>query len=295
MVNLADIARGAGHGSGLEALTRQYGLDPGQSAKVIEALLPAFALAFQRMALNPAVFADFTRTLTSGNYASYFDNPGQPNAAAQGAAVVEQLFRSPEAARQVAAQTAALTGVGVQVMQQLVPMIAATIVGGMFRTATVEGFAGLLRQWGDALKAASEQIDPPKPQDPWSAWQAAAGQMMGLHPAPAPKPAPMNALDAWVAMVGAMTGMASPATPVDVAPRQRIAPPPASASGPAPDEEGDADAPDEAPDTPRAPDGEPNPFEAMSQMFETGREVHAQHLAAFQSILDNVWGPDQKA
>jgi hypothetical protein len=28
----------------------------------------------------------------------------------------------------------------------------------------------------------------------------------------------------------------------------------------------------------------------MSQMFETGREVQTHHLAALQSILDNVWG-----
>ena len=68
---------------------------------------------------------------------------------------------------------------GAQVMQQMMPTLAATVVGGMFRYATVEGFADVLRQWGDALKAASEKLDPPKPQDPWSAWQEAAGQMMG--------------------------------------------------------------------------------------------------------------------
>lgn len=315
MVNLADIAREATRGGGLDAWSRQYGLDPAQTAKVVEALLPAFTLAFQRMALNPSAFADFTRSLGSGRYAPFFDNPGQSHAA-NGAALVQQLFRSPEAAQQVAAQTAALTGVGVQVMQQLLPTLAATLMGGVYRYATVEGYAGLLREWGDALKSASEQLDPPKPQDPWSAWQAAASQMMGLKPAapppPKPPPEPTNVLDAWVAMVGAMTGMATPSSesastppssPARSAPRRVLdeqEPPPAATTalpdGEAPREDAigaPGTANGSASTSPKAAD-EANPFETMSQIFETGREVQAQHLSALQSILDNVWGPARK-
>ena len=311
MVNLSDITRQAGHGGGFDAVSRQFGLDPAQSARVIEALLPAFTMAFQRLALNPAAFADFTRALTSGTYGAYFDNPNQAHAASNGAAVLQQLFRSPEATKQVAAQAAALTGVGVQVMQQIMPTLAATLVGGMFRYATVEGFADLLRQWGDALKAASERLDPPKPQDPWSAWQAAAGQMMGLQPAPPPArpapPEPSSVLDAWVAMVGAMAGAASVPPPT----RSAI-PPPRPEPAPIPEAvPRTVDVELAHPDNPESADGEPaaaqadqaagaaegdaNPFEAVSQMFEAGREVHAQHVAAFQSILDNVWGAGRKA
>lgn len=303
MVNLADLARLSGHGAGLDVMSRQYGLDPALTAKAVEAVLPAFTMAFQRLMLNPTAFADFTKAIASGSYAPFFDNPSQSQAATSGAAVLEQLFRSPEATKQVAAHAAALTGVGAQVMQQMMPTLAATVVGGMFRYATVEGFADVLRQWGDALKAASEKLDPPKPQDPWSAWQEAAGQMMGLRaptpPAPKPMPAePANVLDAWVAMVGAMTGtsgVASAATPPAA---------PAPQSTPV-----EPAAPEDVSETYDAPSGmgasaaattptsgeEPNPFEAMSQMFETGADVHAQNVAAFQSILDNVWGPANRA
>lgn len=310
MVNLAELARLSGHGAGLDAMSRQYGLDPALTAKAVEAVLPAFTMAFQRLILNPTAFADFTKAIASGSYAPFFDNPGQSHAATSGAAVLEQLFRSPEAAKQVATHAAALTGVGSQVMQQMMPALAATIVGGMFRYATVEGFADVLRQWGDALKSASEKLDPPKPQDPWSAWQAAAGQMMGLRPAPPPpKPAPAepaNVLDAWVTMVGAMTGMPGVASAASAAPAPRASS--AVAPEPAPP---DVDQQEHAPDASDAPSsqadaaadtstarpsgGEPNPFEAMSQMFETGADVHAQNVAAFQSILDNVWGQSRKA
>ena len=302
MVNLADITRESGQGTGLAALSRLYGLDQTQTSRAIEALLPAFTLAFQRLALNPVAFGDLLRAVGSGTYAPFFDNPGQSQAAKQGAAVLDQLFRSPEGARQVAAQAASLTGVGMQVMQQMMPVLAATIVGGMFRAASVEGFADLLRQWGDALRTAGEKLDPPKPQDPWSAWQDAAGRMMGLRPAAPPKPAapePTSVLDAWVAMVGAMTGASPGAAPAPPAPA-----PQASVFHPIPEPSFDDDeAEDTVPQdrTSAASSGEagsrttPNPFEAVSQMFETGRDVHAQHVAAFQSILDNVWGPNRKA
>lgn len=306
MVTLSDITRQAGHGGGLDVVSRQFGLDPAQSARAIEALLPAFTLAFQRLALNPAAFADFTKALTSGTYGAYFDNPNQAHAASNGAAVLEQLFRSPEAQKQVAAQAAALTGVGVQVMQQIMPTLAATLVGGMFRYATVEGFADLLRQWGDALKAASERLDPPKPQDPWSAWQSAASQMMGLRPAPPPHPArpePASVLDAWVAMVGAMTGAAGAAA-TQAPPLARTEPLQIADSAPLIEDDASPDAASSEAEvggeqaTSRhaaSPDGDANPFEAVSQMFETGREVHAQHVAAFQNILDSVWGAGRKA
>lgn len=319
MVNLADIAREARQGGGLDVISRQFGLDPTSTAKAVEALLPAFTLAFQRLVLNPVAFAEFTKTVTSGAYASFFDNPGHSDAIRSGAAIVEQLFRSPEATKRVAAQAAALTGLGAQTMQQMMPVLAATIISGMFRYATVEGFAELLRQWGDALKMASEQLDPPKPQDPWSAWQRAAGQMIGLRPEAPPKqtiplPDPANVLDAWVALVGAMTGLPGQAparAPAPPSPRRSsVFTPPEAPRHPMVDfvrrdETGAASAPQpadgsggsfdgERPSAQQKPGEEPNPFEAMSQMFETGREMQAQHVAAFQSILDNVWGAGRR-
>ncbi|HMO29164.1 DUF937 domain-containing protein [Enterovirga sp.] len=319
MVNLADIAREAGQGGGLDAMSRQLGLDPASTARAVEALLPAFTLAFQRLVQNPVAFAEFTKAVTSGVYASFFDNPGRADAVRSGMAIVEQLFRSPEATKQVAAQAAALTGIGVQAMQQAMPILAATIIGGMFRYATVEGFAELLRQWGDALKMASEQLDPPKPQDPWSAWQRAAGQMIGLRSEPLPPPPkktislpdPANVLDAWVSLVGAMTGLPAPAparAPAAPAPRRTPVFTPEAPRAPRPDfarrddaapapqyAEGSGDPSQEERPAPQQNAGEePNPFEAMSQMFETGREMQAQHVAAFQSILDNVWGAGRK-
>lgn len=267
MVNLFDIARQAGGGTALDVLAQRAGMGTGEARRAVEALLPAFTLAFQRSAANPAAFAELIGSIGSGRYAPFYDGAPfgrAPDRAASGDALVAQLFRSPEAAGQVAAQAAEMTGLGAQVVAGMLPTVAGMLIGGMFRYATAEGFADLLRQWSEALKVASRNVaanvapHAPKPAaDPWTAWADVATAMMG-GAKPAPKaPQPQDPVAAWTAMMGALVG-GGPPEPV---------PPPAPP--------------------------QPNPFETLSQMFDTGREVQARHLAAMQTILDRVWGAPQ--
>ncbi|TDR93898.1 DUF937 domain-containing protein [Enterovirga rhinocerotis] len=292
MVNLFDIARQSGSGMGLDILSRQFGLAPAQTIRAVEAVLPAFTLAFQRAALDPAAFGELMRTIGSGRYAPFYDAPNAAQAAANGGAILDQLFKSPEASGQIAAQAAALAGVGTQALQEMMPALAATIAGGAFRVATVEGFADHLRQWGDALKSASVRINPPRPQDPWSAWQDAVSSMMGVRPEPAPAAPPASAepatvLDAWVAMVGSMMGAAAPEAGTTGS-SSSSEPDAVAQSGESP-AQADSDPGSDAPEA-ESKAGEPNPFAALSEIFESGRTIQDQHLAAFQSILDGVWG-----
>lgn len=257
MVNLFDIVHQAQRGSGLDGLARQFGLGPVQVQSAVEALLPAFSLALQRSAMNPGAFADILGAIGSGRYAPFFDPAGSWSARPQGPGgedLVARLFRTPEATRDVAAQAAAMTGIGVQVVQHMMPHLAAMLIGGLSRYASMEGMSDVLRQWSDALKTASRETGRPSAApagDPWAAWTEAARTMMG---APKPAPAPPDPFEAWTAAMATLMGAPAPAPP-----------PPAPAT--------------------------PNPFEALSQMFETGREVQQQHLASFQTILDGVWGP----
>lgn len=264
MVNLLDIVRQAQQGSGLDGMAKQFGLAPAQARSAVEALLPAFSLALQRTAMNPSAFADILGAIGSGRYAPFFDRAGSWSSRPPlpgGDDLVARLFRTPEATREVAAQAAAMTGLGAQVLQHMIPHLAAMLIGGLSRSASLEGLSDVLRQWSDALKAASRDARPPvrDPADPWTAWTEVARTMMGApEPAPAPQPPQAsNPFEAWTVAMAALTGT----RPATAAP----APPPA----PAP----------------------PSPFEALSQMFETGREVQQQHLATFQTILDGAWGP----
>ena len=267
MVNLFEIMRQAQSGAALPALSRQFGLDGADMQRAVDALLPAFSLALQRNAADPNAFAHLIGLVTSGRYAPFFDGSAGASpsaAAANGQDVLSALFGSREVTRQVAGQAAAATGIGVQALQEMMPVLAATLVGGMFRYATVEGFADLLRTWSDSLRAAAAPAPAPRPAapfGPWSGWFELMNRVTGASPPPQPPPALPYAdpFKAWAEIMGGLAGPApSPAPP---APPPAL-PPPAPAS---------------------------NPFEALFHMYETGREAQAQHVAALASIIDGAW------
>lgn len=268
MVHLFDIARRAHGGAGFDVLSRQFGLDAAQTQRALEALLPAFTLAFQRKVTNPASFADMLGMVASGRYASFYDGAGAwPGPAGRGAGdrLLEQLFGSLEVGK-VAAQASAVTGLGAHLLQQMMPALAATLVGGMFRYASIEGFADLLGQWSAAIKAAVP-AKRPAPADPWSAWAEVAGRMMGggsSFAAPPPPPAD-TPFEAWTKAVGGMLGQAQP----------RPEPP--------------------RRESPRSEPPPQDPLQAVLQMFETGREVQSQHLADLRRIVDAAWTAPVKA
>ena len=256
MVNLFDIARQAESGHAFASLSRRFGLDGGQTQRAVEALLPAFTLAFQRTVMDPGAFANLIGMVGSGRFAPFYDAEGSGGGQRHlqaGESVLGQLFGSKEVTRQIASQASTMTGIGAQVFVDMLPILAASLVGGMFRFASVEGFADFLRQWSEAIKAAH----PPRHRreamdasDPWSAWGDVVRASFGGAQA-RPAPAADNPVEAWSRMMATMLPRAAP-------------PPP--------------------------PPSQPNPFEAVSRMFETGRDVQAQYLSSLQAILDGVWG-----
>lgn len=262
MVHLFDIARRAHQGAGFDVLSRQFGLDPAQTQRAVEALLPAFTLAFQRNLLNPTSFADMLGMVASGQYAPFYDGAGArmfPGGPSSGDRLLATLFGSPDMGRQVAAQASAVTGIGAQLLQQMMPALAATLIGGMFRHASVEGFADLLGQWSSAIKSAVPAKRPAPPSDPWSAWAEVAAGMMGGGSKPAPPPPPPDTpIEAWTKALGSMLGNT-----------------PSAPSRPQP--------------------SRPDPLQSVMQMFETGREVQAQHLADLQRIMGAAWAAPAKS
>jgi hypothetical protein len=190
-----------------------------------------------------------------------------PAARAQtsGQEVLDRLFGSPEVSRQIAAQASAATGIGAQVLQQMLPTVAATLMGGLFKFASVEGLSEFLRAWADWLRTLKPADPAPRPAagtasgTPYGAWTDMMGAMLGTTPAPARQPSPSPSPAApWADFMQAM---------VKGLPSAEKAPPP-----------------------PPPPPQQPNPFEVLSQMFETGREVQEQHLANLQTIFDGMWG-----
>jgi hypothetical protein len=124
---------------GMEMLARQFGLSQAQAQQAVEALMPAFSQGFRQNASDPYGIGNFLSALASGQHAKYFDNPAAaftPQGMAEGNGILGHLFGSKELSRAVASQAAQATGIGQEVLKQMLPALATMLMGGMFKQST---------------------------------------------------------------------------------------------------------------------------------------------------------------
>jgi len=157
-MNLFDIMRGAGGGSGFSTLGSQFGLSEEQVARAVQAFLPAFSAGLKRSTADPLGLAEFMQRLAQGNYAQAYQNPFLASDAgrAQGNEALAFLFGSPDAARAVAEQASAFTGLARDKLLELLPAVTAMMFGGLAEQSRRAN--PLLDAWMKQFQAA-----PPKP------------------------------------------------------------------------------------------------------------------------------------
>lgn len=139
MLPLFDMMLKAQNGAAMDAMAKQFNLAQEQAAQAMAALMPAFSSGLKRSTTNPYDFTALMNTMMSGTYAKYFEDLGRaftPQGMADGNAVLEKLFGSKEVSRAIAAQAEQLTGVGQDVLKKMMPAMADTLMGGLFKQAT---------------------------------------------------------------------------------------------------------------------------------------------------------------
>lgn len=149
LFNFFDLMRTDG-GLGMDAAARQFGLSQADAQRAFAALMPAFALGMQRNAADPAGFANLMRMMSPP-----FAGAQPPPPQAQGGDAVHQLLGSAELTRRVAEQAAHWSGLSAQVLQQMMPIFAAAIVGSLAK------FSDIMRNQAASAPAAAE---------PYAAW-----------------------------------------------------------------------------------------------------------------------------
>jgi hypothetical protein len=256
MINWFDLMRQAQGGAGIENFARQFGLSPEQTSAAIAALMPAFAMGLQRAALNPAAMTQLFQVMSGGHFPAFWDSAAQaftPQARHEGNRLLDELFGSDEVSRRVAQQAAAFSGVGVDILQQMLPLLAGIVAGGLTKMATAPGamFAN--------LGAAAPQGGQPAGA-PAGSWADLWGQWMGIARPPEPQAQPRSAANPFEEMMTSFLRAGFPPAEKAPEPEPRKAEPTAEALG------------------------------AWGQMVETGQEMQRQYLASLQGILDSAWG-----
>jgi hypothetical protein len=129
----------AANGDAMAAMAKQFGLSAEQTQSAVEALLPAFSQGLKRNAANPLDLGNFMSALASGDHAKYFEDITKamsPQGMADGNGILGHLFGSKELSRAVAQQASAATGIGTEILKQMLPVLASAIMGGLFKQTT---------------------------------------------------------------------------------------------------------------------------------------------------------------
>ena len=153
-MNLNDIIQAAQGGQGVNNLASQFGLTPEQTQAAIQAMIPAFSHGFQRTAQDPTGLGGILSQLTSGVHQGSFTDPSQAGAAAgAGGGVLGQIFGSPQITAQISQQASQISGVNPQIIQQMMPVIASMLMGGLMHTMNNQGLGGILGQLAGAANS----------------------------------------------------------------------------------------------------------------------------------------------
>lgn len=161
MLPLFDMLANAQQGHGMEALARQFGLSQQQAQAAVEALLPAFSQGLKQNTADPYGIGAFMTAMASGQHAKYFDNPANafsPTGIKEGNGILGHLFGSKELSRAVADQAAQATGIGQEVLKQMLPVIASMIMGGLAKQSNSQLQAGGFGSGSNPLGEIIEQM-----------------------------------------------------------------------------------------------------------------------------------------
>lgn len=195
MLPLFDMMLQAQNGNAMDAMAKQFGLAQEQAAKAMAALTPAFASGFKRNTANPYDFSALLQAMSSGNYARYFEDMSAaftPQGIADGNQVLQQIFGSKEVSRAIAAQASQLTGIGQDILKQMMPAMADTLMGGLFKQTTgqfpsADAFAAtpmgaMMQQWLETTGLQPKRPAPPTMFD--NPFTRAFQEMMGASTQP---------------------------------------------------------------------------------------------------------------
>jgi hypothetical protein len=134
MLPLIEMMMKAGGGDAMQNMAKQFGLSQDQVQSAMEALMPAFSVGLKRNAADPMGMGAFLQALGTGSHANYFDNVQKafnPAGVAEGNNILGHLFGTKEVSRAVAAQASAATGIGAEILKQMLPSLASMMMGGL--------------------------------------------------------------------------------------------------------------------------------------------------------------------
>jgi hypothetical protein len=117
-------------------IASQTGVGEADARSALEHLAPAISRGLQRNIGAEGGLDSLLRALQSGNHGRYLDDPGQlGNAVDDGNNILGHIFGSKDVSRGVANQVSQQTGIGADLLKQMLPLIASLVMGALAKNA----------------------------------------------------------------------------------------------------------------------------------------------------------------
>lgn len=147
-MNLLEAIMGAQGGGAVRQMGQNFGLGEDQTKSALSALLPALSSGLKRNTSSQDGLSGLLGALGSGKHDRYLDQPellGQTSTRDEGNGILGHLLGSKDVSRQVASRASAQTGIGSDVLKQMLPVVATMVMGSLSKqTQGNSSFQGAL-------------------------------------------------------------------------------------------------------------------------------------------------------
>ncbi|MBK7928811.1 MAG: DUF937 domain-containing protein [Bryobacterales bacterium] len=153
-MDLLQALMNAQGGGAVRQLSNQFGLGQDQTMAALQQLLPAIAGGLQRNVSQEGGLEGLLGALMNGNHQRYVDEPEalDPEEMRQdGNGILGHLFGSKDVSRQVASHAAERTGIGSDILKQMLPVVAAMAMGALSKQAGGNAMAASAPQGGGGI------------------------------------------------------------------------------------------------------------------------------------------------
>ena len=180
-MDIIDLIASAQGGQGMGALSRKYNVDESRTRAAIDQLAPAVMAGIRRETESADGLAGLVKALASGKHARYLEGDDQ-GMTDDGNAILGHIFGSKDVSRGVAARASEATGVDVGTLKQMLPAIAAMVMGALGKNtlggASAGGSEGLGGMLGQLLGGGGAAAAPGR-QGPAGGIGDVFGQLLG--------------------------------------------------------------------------------------------------------------------
>ena len=140
MASLNEILDNAHDGEALEAIGRQFGLTPAQTNAAVNALLPAISMGLKRSTATVDGLGDLLGVMGQQQDLNEMYDDAETAFGSEGVAAGNEalsvIFGSPDVSRAVADHAQQVSGVSSDILKQLLPVLAGTVLSGLMRAGS---------------------------------------------------------------------------------------------------------------------------------------------------------------